>query len=218
MNVLAKVLNYTFKDAELLKLALTHRSFAAQNNERLEFLGDSILGMVITTELFQRHPHASEGELSRMRASLVNGDVLAQLAQSLGLQDHVQLGAGEKKTQGLRASILADVMEAVIGAIYLDSDIENCRERIIAWYGERVDDLSAMKPAKDAKSKLQEWLQAKKLPLPAYTVTTSGRSHAQVFTATCSVKGLPHVVNGVGPNRRAAGQAAAQHYLELLDE
>ncbi len=216
---LAKKLGHKFFSLTLLETALTHRSYGTPNNERLEFLGDSVLGLVITEELYQRHLQIKEGGLSRMRASLVNGEVLAKLAGDLGISKYLRLGVGEKKTGGShRTSILADAMEAIIGAIYLDGGVEKVRELIIEWYGERVDDLSTMTPEKDPKSRLQEWLQARRLPLPKYKVKSGGEAHAQTFTAMCSVEGLPHQATGVSTNRRSAEQAAAQHYLELLDE
>ncbi len=219
LDQLMKRLGYRFKNETLLQNALTHRSTGADNNERLEFLGDAVLGFIITTELFHRHPNAREGDLSRLRASLVNGDMLASMATDLGVSNALLLGMGEQKSGGKkRQSILADALEAIVGAIYTEAGLEDCRRCVLEWYGERVDDLSKLTPTKDAKSRLQEWLQARKLPLPEYDVSVSGEAHAQLFTVTCRVEGLPHLSEGTGKNRRKAEQAAAQRFLELLDE
>nr|WP_256385316.1 ribonuclease III [Coxiella endosymbiont of Rhipicephalus microplus] len=173
-------LGHQFNNIGLLQTALSHRSMGPYNNERLEFLGDSVLGFIITSELYQRHPQAREGELSRMRAAVVNGEVLAQLSIYLGINDNLRLGVGERKRGGMmRLSILANALEAVVGAIYLDAGLEKCRRCLLDWYGKRVDDLSTLTPKKDPKSRLQEWLQARKLSLPTYEVQVSGEAHAQ---------------------------------------
>ena len=212
-------LGHRFKNKNLLNNALSHRSVGSDNNERLEFLGDSILGFIITTELYQRYPKAREGELSRMRASVVNGDMLAQLAIDLGISEHLRLGVGEQRSGGKRRrSILADALEAVVGAIYIDGGLAIGRQCILNWYGGQVDDLSALTPTKDAKSRLQEWLQERKLPLPTYQAEVTGQMHAQTFTVTCQVTGLPHKTEGVSTTRRRAEQIAAEHFLELLHE
>jgi len=213
---LSSLIGYRFKDQTLLKRALRHRSAGDPNNERLEFLGDAVLGIVIAEALYQHHPHAREGELSRMRSILVSGVHLTELAKKLELGSYIELGAGELKSGGRhRESILADSLEALIGAIYLDSDMATCRRCIFKWYGEKLDELSEMRPAKDAKSYLQEWLQAHKFPLPIYTATISGKPHQQTFEVICQVHGLPHQANGVGASRRKAEQLAARHYLDL---
>lgn len=213
-NELIKCLGHQFNNVELLKIALTHCSSSSNNNERLEFLGDSILGFIITSELYQRRPEAREGDLSRMRASVVNGDVLAQLSIDLGVNKNLQLGISEKKSGGnRRRSILADALEAIVGAIYVDAGLDICRWCVLNWYGERVDDLSKLIPKKDAKSLLQEWLQARKLPLPVYTVKISGEAHAQTFTVSCSIKGLSHKTIGIDTTRRRAEQIAAKRFL-----
>ncbi len=222
MDKLARLmerLDYHFKDEQLLQNALSHRSVGLNNNERLEFLGDAVLGFLITIELYQRHAKAREGDLSRMRALVVNGDILAQLATDLGVSECLRLGAGEEKSGGkLRHSILADALEAIVGAIYIDGGFEACQRCVLHWYGERVNDLSRLKPKKDAKSRLQEWLQARKLPLPDYKAKITGEAHAQTFIVTCYVEGLPHVTEGVGTTRRRAEQIAAERFLELLHE
>jgi len=212
-------LGYQFKKEELLKSALTHRSAGSGNNERLEFLGDAILGFIITSELYQRHPNAPEGDLSRLRAFLVNGEILASMATDLGVSEGLCLGLGEKKSGGKkRRSILADALEAIVGAIFIDGGMSVCRQCVLDWYGERVDDLAKLTPVKDAKSRLQEWLQGRRLPLPNYKVAISGEAHAQTFTVTCCVEGLPYSTTGVGESRRKAEQVAAERFLEKLDE
>ncbi|ACJ17927.1 ribonuclease III [Coxiella burnetii] len=219
LNKLMERLGHQFNNLELLKIALTHRSSGADNNERLEFLGDSVLGFIIASELYQRRPQAREGDLSRMRASMVNGDELAQMSTKLGINEYLQLGVGEQKSGGKRRrSILADALEAIVGSIYIDAGLETCRRCVLNWYGERVDDLSKLSPKKDAKSLLQEWLQARRLPLPTYEVKITGEAHAQTFTVNCYVKGLPHKTEGVNTTRRRAEQIAAKRFLELLDD
>ncbi len=219
LKPLMERLGHRFHNEHLLEHALSHRSTGPDNNERLEFLGDAVLGFIITSELYQRHPNAREGELSRMRASVVNGDVLAQLATDLEINDHLRLGVGEQKSGGKdRSSILADALEAVVGAIYMDAGLDGCRACILNWYGERVDDLSKLKPKKDPKSRLQEWLQAHKMPLPDYKAKISGQAHAQTFTVICHVEGLKHETKGVSTTRRRAEQIAAERFLELLNE
>lgn len=218
LDELMQHLGHQFNNIGLLRTALSHRSVGAHNNERLEFLGDSVLGFIIASELYQRHPQAREGELSRMRASVVNGEVLAQLSIYLGISDNLRLGAGERKSGGKRASILADALEAVVGAIYLDAGLEKCRRCLLHWYGKRVDDLSKLTPQKDPKSRLQEWLQAHKLSFPVYEVQVSGEAHAQTFTAICHVQGLPYKTEGISTTRRRAEQITALRFLELLDE
>ena len=213
-------LGYQFKDIHLLKKALRHRSVSSDNNKRLEFIGDSVLGMVIAIELYKCYPEATEGELSRMRAALVNGDILAEIAQELELGEYLQLGAGEQKTGGKkRRSILADAVEALLGAIYLESGTDACWQCVTRWYKSRIDELSLEKETpKDAKSRLQEWLQARQLPLPEYTAKQSGQAHALTFEITCRVKGLSHETNGVSTSRRRAEQIAANKYLGLLND
>lgn len=219
LESLSQRLGYQFKNSALLECALTHRSVPEKNNERLEFLGDSVLNFMIANELFLRHPHANEGELSRMRSILVNGEMLAQFAVDLDLSEGLRLGVGEMKSGGrYRSSILADALEAVIGAIYLDAGLEACRNCVLKWYGERFEDLSTLTAVKDAKSKLQEWLQARKLPLPEYGVEISGAAHAQTFRVKCQVKGFAFVAEGSSTNRRKAEQEAAQRFLEILNE
>lgn len=222
MNKLDKLmqrLGHQFNNIKLLLTALSHRSVGVYNNERLEFLGDSVLGFIVALELYQRHPQAQEGELSRMRASIVNGDVLAQLSIDLKVSDNLRLGVGERsKSRGTtQPSILADALEAVVGAIYLDAGLEKCHHCLLQWYGRRVDNLSQLTLKKDAKSCLQEWSQAQKLPLPVYEVRVGGKPHTQIFTAICYVEGLPYKTEGISTTRRRAEQIAALRFLELID-
>jgi ribonuclease-3 len=217
-SALFEKIGYIFKDITLLEHALSHRSSGDINNERLEFLGDALLGVIIADALFRYCPQAREGDLSRMRSALVSGTYLADLARKLELGNHIKLGAGELKTGGRqRESILANAFEALIGAVYLDSDIENCRRCIFYWYGNSMHDLNIMQAPKDAKSHLQEWVQAHKFPLPSYTATVSGKPHEQIFVVLCEVPGLPHSATGSSTSRRKAEQSAAQNYLALLD-
>jgi len=219
LSELMEKLGHTFYDENLLKIALTHRSVGPDNNERLEFLGDAILALIVSAELYHRHPEATEGELSRLRASVVNGEVLSQMAYDLGINDHLRLGVGERKSGGQsRSSILADAFEAVVGAIYIDAGLEVCKYCVFRWYDERVKDWSQLKPRKDPKSLLQEWLQARQLPLPHYIATISGKAHAQTFTVICQVEGLLYESQGIGSTRRRAEQDAATRFLEQLDE
>lgn len=216
LNKLCQKLAYTFTDVDLLKAALTHRSVRADNNERLEFLGDAIVNFIIAEALFQQFPHVQEGALSRMRANLVNGETLAELAHELALNEFVRLGPGELKSGGhQRASILANAMEAVIAAIYRDSDMATCREHVLKWYASRLAEVEADKVKKDAKTCLQEYLQARKLNLPQYTVIeVAGEAHQQIFTVSCAVPDsrLPNT-QGQGSSRRRAEQEAAKALL-----
>lgn len=217
---LCQRLGYFFADLGLLELALTHRSFGGKNNERLEFLGDSILNYVIAEDLFHRFPKAKEGELSRLRASLVKGDTLAELAREFGLGDYLKLGAGELKSGGFRRdSILADAVEGIIGAIYLDAGMDVCREHILAWYRQRLDATSLKIVTKDAKTRLQEYLQARRHALPQYDVVDIvGDPHDQTFFVHCQVELLDEPIKGKGNSRRIAEQNAAAKALKLLDQ
>lgn len=219
LKKLMQQLGHQFKNPKFLQQALNHRSCGTCNNERLEFLGDSLVGMIIASELYKGHPEATEGELSRMRSSLVNGDALANIALKLGVNHSIQLGQGEEKSGGrMRFSILADALEAIIAAIYLDAGLQICRCRVLQWYGQEVNNLSKIRPKKDAKSRLQEWLQGKQRNLPRYELTTSGAAHAQIFTVTCHIEGAKYLTKGVSTNRRKAEQIAAQLFLDKLDE
>ena len=217
-DALQRTIAYTFNNSGLLDVALTHRSVGRNNNERLEFLGDSILGMVIADALYNKFPDAAEGELSRMRASLVRGDSLARLAKSISLGDYLILGQGELKSGGFRrSSILADAYEALLGAIYLDSDIDTCRKFILSQFSALLDAVSPEDTLKDPKTRLQEILQARALPLPEYEViSTEGVAHKQVFTVECRVKDMT-AVQASGASRRKAEQAAAKQVIQGME-
>ncbi len=216
---LCEQLGYAFQQSELLDRALSHRSVGSNNNERLEFLGDSILSYVISVELFQRFPEVDEGGLSRLRASLVKGDTLAELARQLSLGDYLRLGPGELKSGGFRrSSILADAFEALLGAIYLDSDIATVKGVILQQFEERLDAVNPATALKDPKTRLQEYLQSRQLPLPDYEVTQiTGKAHAQTFTVSCRIDDLDKAVVAEGSSRRKAEQQAAKLILDKLD-
>lgn len=213
---LCEALGYQFREPRLLEEALTHRSSAGRNNERLEFLGDSILNFVIADELYNTHPQASEGELSRLRASLVRRDTLADLARGLALGEFLRLGSGELKSGGFRrASILSDALEAIFGAVYLDGGFVTCRRLILNLYQIRLAKLPAGGELKDPKTRLQEYLQARQLALPVYSILEiAGEAHAQHFTVECSLESVRTVA--VGTSRRQAEQEAARKALELV--
>jgi ribonuclease-3 len=215
---LFRTLNYSFNDLSLAELALTHRSIGSANNERLEFLGDAILGAVIAEILFQRHPKAAEGDLTRLRAALVKGTTLAELGQKFNLGDYIRLGSGELKSGGFRReSILACAIEALIGAVYLDAGFEASRDFILALYEDRLDEVSPESVQKDPKTRLQEFLQARKQPLPEYELEKlEGEPHAQIFYVKCRLPGLEQEVSGQGGSRRKAEQLAAEEALSIL--
>jgi len=215
---LEKLLSYKFQKIELLKEAVTHRSAGAKNNERLEFLGDSILNFVIAAELFARYPTSSEGDLSRLRASLVNKEGLFLVSQDLSLGDYLILGSGELKSGGYRRnSILADTVEAVFGAVYMDSNLERCRELILKLYNEQLENVPDADSLKDPKTRLQELLQSKKLGLPDYNVIEIvGKAHNQQFTVDCKINKLELTTQGSASNRRKAEQKAAENIIPLV--
>ena len=217
IDTLCRRLGYTFTDDALLRTALTHRSAAGTNNERLEFLGDSILNFVIAEALFEHYPKAREGELSRLRASLVKGDTLADAARAIELGDYLNLGSGELKSGGFRRdSILADALEALLAAVYLDSDFATCRALIRRLFGPQLAALPAADQLKDPKTRLQEALQARQQALPVYDVlAVSGEPHDQKFTVRCTIdNGLVTVAEGA--SRRKAEQEAARQALRQL--
>lgn len=215
---LEKKLCYQFGNTGLLNSALSHRSYGSDNNERLEFLGDAILGYVIASELFDKFPKATEGELSRLRATLVKGATLACVAKSLDLGEHLNLGPGELKSGGgRRDSILAGAFEAIIGAVYLDSGIDNARDMILRLLAERLATVSPKSIEKDPKTRLQEFLQGRRKKLPVYETTSiTGAEHEQFFKVSCLVELLEEPTIGTGSSRRAAEQDAAQQALSLL--
>ncbi|MBB5187273.1 ribonuclease III [Zhongshania antarctica] len=220
LDEVCQKIGYHFKDSELLTMAMTHRSFSAVNNERVEFLGDSLLNMIIAEALYLRFPDVDEGDLSRIRALLVSGKTLATVAVEFELGRFLRLGAGEKNSGGQRrASTLADAVEALIGAIYLEAGFEVCRERVLAWFAPRLVSLNPDASHKDPKTRLQEFLQGRKQPLPDYQlVETAGADHQQTFIVSCSISLLKSSVSASGSSRRKAEQAAAEKVLLALKE
>ncbi len=217
LTALQQSLSYQFNDLDLLKAALTHRSVGRHNNERLEFLGDAMLGTIIAEALFQRFPDAQEGKLTRMRARLVRGETLAVIAHELEFEQLLIVGAGERKTGGRkRSSIRADALEAVLGAVYLDSDFASVKKVVLALFESRLD---TVKPTieKDAKTKLQEALQRQGLPLPDYLIVSqSGKAHDLNFEVQCVLKEPDRYFNATGKSRRVAEQLAAKLALDAL--
>jgi len=211
-------LGYTFRDAGLLRQALTHRSYGTPNNERLEFVGDAVLNCVVARTLYARFPELPEGDLSRARASLVNRETLVQVARRLDLGDAVRLGEGEMRSGGSdRASILADALEAVFGAVFIDGGYEAARQVIDTVYADILRDADPASLGKDPKTRLQEWLQARRMPVPDYAVVaTRGEAHAQVFDVECRIPALDLVTAGSGPSRRAGEQEAAAEALRTI--
>jgi len=210
---------YRFRDPGLATLALTHRSAGKPNNERMEFLGDALLGALVAELLFEAHPHASEGELSRLRAQLVNGQALAVIGRELELGDDLKLGPGELKSGGFRRdSILADAFEALVAAVYFDDGYDACRQVVRRLFTPRVAEIK--RSSKDAKTRLQEWLQGRGLSLPMYELTDSyGEDHAKIFDVSCTIdEPEPIRVEGRGGSRRAAEQDAAETVLRRLLE
>ncbi len=215
------LLEYQFKQLDLLEQALTHRSYSSdKNNERLEFLGDSVLNLVIAQHIYHRQPQADEGELSRIRSSLVKQDALARVARDIGLGDYIYLGGGELKSGGFRrSSILSDTLEAIIGAIYLDTGFGPAHDTVLFLYRDYLLSLPDTDTLKDAKTRLQEYLQSKQLGLPEYTVIkTIGKSHDQVFTVTCSIASLKLEYSGEGSSRKKAEQDAARKTLDQIPQ
>ena len=218
---LERRLGYVFLDKANLVLALTHRSCGSRNNERLEFLGDSIINFVIADILYRNFSEASEGDLSRLRARMVRGVTLAELGREFELGDFIRLGSGELKSGGYRReSILADAVEAIIGAVFIDSGMESCCAVVFGWFKERIAALSTADwQNKDPKTRLQEFLQARQGALPHYRVTDiSGNAHDQIFTVTCKVGGVVKDAVGEGSSRRGAEQKAARQALTFLDK
>ncbi len=213
-----KMIGYEFKNPALLDQALTHRSAKGPSNERLEFLGDAILNCTIACKLYRERPNDTEGDLSRLRANLVKESALGQLARAFNLGDYIQFGVGELKSGGAyRESILADTLEAIIGAIFLDASIDVVQACILTWYQGIWKDFATLDAVKDPKTRLQEYLQAKRLSLPTYTIKTiSGKDHDQQFRVECHTPSLPIKTEGIGTNRRLAEQNAAENFLKAL--
>lgn len=219
LSAFLRRLGYVFTQEALLTQALTHRSASSRHNERLEFLGDALLGQIISAQLYHRFPDASEGEMSRMRSSLVKEKTLAELATDLQLGDILHLGSGELKSGGFRReSILADALEAIIGAIYLDAGFPVCEQVVQQLFAERLNQLPETGTDKDAKTRLQEALQGARLPLPQYDLlATYGEAHAQTFHVRCTLHD-GRVAEGRGSSRRRAEQQAAEQLLQPLSE
>ena len=211
-------LGYSIKQPELLKRALTHRSWGADHNERLEFLGDAVLSLAVSALLFERHAGSDEGDLTRVRAHLVREDSLHRVALSLGLPEVLRMSEGELRGGGaLRPSILADAVEALIGAVFIDGGYEPAQAVVQRLFGEIIQATEAESWSKDAKTELQEWLQARKVPVPAYRITaTRGQAHAQTFEVECAVVTLGLAERGEGKSRRTAEQEAARRMLDAL--
>jgi ribonuclease-3 len=212
-------LSYAPRDARLFSAALTHRSVSGANNERLEFLGDAVLNLLIAEHLYRAFPTACEGDLSRLRSRLVSGESLAQVAASLGLGTALNLGPGELKSGGFRRkSILADALEALCGAIFLDGGLEAARQAVEALFAARIAALPEPATLKDAKTRLQEYLQSRGLPLPSYVMErVEGEAHAHTFWVRCEVAALARRAQGSGSTRRSAEQEAAERVLGELE-
>lgn len=219
LKALENKLGHSFKDPDLMVLALTHRSFSGKNNERLEFLGDAILNFVAGEALFEHFPDAKEGQLSRLRSKLVKGETLAIIARHFGLGDYLRLGSGELKSGGFRRdSILADSVEALIGAIYLDAGMDKARERVRIWLADEFENLTLVDTNKDPKTRLQEFLQSRNAELPKYEVVNiEGDPHDRTFYIECYLEIINKKTRGQGSSRRIAEQQAAGRALELLE-
>jgi ribonuclease III len=218
LEALQRRIGHRFDDALLLTRALTHRSFGADHNERLEFLGDAVLSLVISGLLFERFAGSDEGDLTRVRAHLVREESLHRVALQLALPDVLRLGEGEARGGGAqRASILADALEALIGATFLDGGFDAARTVVDGLFGEIIATTDVASWSKDAKTELQEWLQARRLPVPTYRIAaTRGQAHAQTFEVECTVPALNLIEQGVGRSRRVAEQEAARRMLDAL--
>lgn len=217
---LERTIGYQFTNSELLQRAVTHRSYAKDNNERLEFLGDSILNFTIAAKLFDHHQHVDEGDLSRLRAHLVDKPSLAIIAKTYNLGVFMRLGGGELKTGGWRReSIIADAVEAIIGAVYKDGGIKPAQALIERFYQERLQNLPDLNTLKDPKTRLQEYLQSQNQPIPQYAiVSVTGKAHEQKFTVECAIPSPKLTVTAEGTSRRKAEQAAAEAMLSRLNQ
>lgn len=217
-DTLCRHLGYEFRDPGLLARALTHRSFSADHNERLEFLGDSVLGCIIAKYLYSTYPQLTEGELSRLRSSLVREKTLALLAQRIDLGSRLKFGEGERKSGGSRRpSILADAMEAMFGAIMLDGGFAEAEKAVLALFVPYLAGADIQSLGKDAKTMLQEYLQGRRIPLPSYSIVeVQGESHAQLFRVECAIPSMSITTQGEGASRRSAEQQAAQAAYQRL--
>ena len=218
MKKLQKNISYQFSDIELLSKALTHRSVSKQNNERLEFLGDSVLGSIISEELYSRHSNIDEGQLSRLRSHLVRGNTLANLAKKLDISENLRLGQGELKSGGFRReSILADTFEAILGAVFLDSDYLTVKKVVLNLFSDLLNEVKSEESLKDFKTQLQEMLQKKGYDLPKYELLqTKGKDHNAVFYVSCHVEALKIKVEKNAKSIKRAEQACAQSILEEI--
>jgi ribonuclease-3 len=218
LKLLQSRLDYQFQDARLLELALTHKSHSREHNERLEFLGDAVLGYAIAESLYQDQPQLAEDALTLIRASLVRKETLAEVAQGIGLGEYLSLGSGERKSGGRqRASILADTLEAIIGAVNQDGGIDAARALVLKLFADRLEQAGERGASKDPKTRLQETLQGRALALPVYEVVgTLGSEHQRTFTVRCRVTDLGLTSTGRGPSRRTAEQNAAQAMIEAV--
>ena len=217
---LQKSLDYEFKNVQLLKQALTHRSAPGNNNERLEYLGDAVLDFVISEAVYLQRPDAPEGVLSRLRSSLVKDTTLADLSTELGIGDHLILGPGEKKSGGhRRTSILADALEAIFGAVYLDSGFDEAQRIIHNAFADRLVEIPDSAEQRDPKTRLQELVQSRRIALPDYQVEkVDGKAHMQTFSVRCTIGELDASTTGQGTTRRDAEQESAAHMLTLLEQ
>jgi ribonuclease III len=213
-------LGHAFRRPELLVQALTHRSYGTPHNERLEFMGDAVLNCVIASVLYERFPHIAEGDLSRVRANLVNRDTLARLARDMDLGAALRLGEGEMRSGGSeRPSIVADALEAMFGAVFVDAGFDAARRVVEGVYANELSGLDPADLGKDPKTRLQEWLQARKVAVPEYAVVNvAGEAHAQTFTVECRIAALGVTTRGQGPSRRTAEQVAADAAYAQLQQ
>jgi len=219
IDILCSRIGYSFTRQEHLIQALTHRSYGKQNNERLEFLGDSVLNLIISELLYDRYPGIDEGTLSRLRAGLVNGESLGSIALTLDLGDFLLLGPGELKSGGhTRSSILADALEAIFGAVYLDGGYEASRNLVLSLYSKQLESIDPERVHKDPKTHLQEYLQSRHMRLPDYEIeSVTGKQHRQTFKVECRLTDLDMVTHGTGRGRKSAEQQAAMKMLELIE-
>ena len=219
LSAVYSAIGYKFQQPELVLRALTHKSAREKNNERLEFLGDSVLGMIVSLELFSRFANANEGQLTRARSKIVRQDSLAESARRIGLGTFLYLGEGELRSGGWqRSSILADAVEALIGAVYIDGGFNSCHEMVTKLLTHSIEKANPDTIGKDAKTELQEYVQGKGIELPEYKVDeVTGPSHSQVFTVSCTVDALNKTEMAQGSSKRSAEQAAARKILKLLE-